>query len=43
MVWQKLNLKPGQDPQMLLLQLRDLDKYFYIQLMEKKELAIKMN
>jgi aminopeptidase N len=42
-VWQKLNLKPGQDPQMLLAQLRDLDKYFYIQLMEKKELAIKMN
>jgi len=38
--WQELPLKPGQAE---LLQLKDLNKYFYIQTLEKKEMVIKMN
>lgn len=38
--WQELPLKPGQAE---MLQLKDLNKYFYIQTLEKKEMVIKMN
>ncbi|MBL7760846.1 MAG: M1 family metallopeptidase [Sediminibacterium sp.] len=38
--WQELPLKPGQAE---VLQLKDLNKYFYIQTLEKKEMVIKMN
>lgn len=38
--WQEYPLKPGQAEA---LQLKDLNKYFYIQTLEKKEMMIKLN